>query len=295
MKVENKDGKGNPYHNDDNGQFASANGGGLAVKGFKSANWDRVDPVLIPHIENNFDELFDEYPVLSERIHPTLLRSDEIEDSFAAFGVEVFNIDDDGNVGAPIFCMCLGDVFEKAELMPQVLTSYMRAKSPLVYSIKNGKDLLKTLLTHEYGHMIDNIYALCKNPRSNEIFAFIDRLRENPMPVIQFLDNEIANEIEEESFLTNNSLSLEIFREMADEYNLSNEQMWQKIEDEYGKYASLEKTSATEGFTAAEFLAEGFACMKCLEDEYKTDFMRSFEDKFNKKYNEIIGGYNAKS
>jgi hypothetical protein len=65
------------------------------------------------------------------------------------------------------------------------------------------------------------------------------------------------------------------------EYGLSYFETIDRIDKEYGHYASS---------SISEFLAEAFANMRMLDDKDKTDFMKSFEKIFNRKYEEVLGG-----
>lgn len=128
---------------------------------------------------------------------------------------------------------------------------------------------------HEYGHAIDYLYTLHSDP---DLLAFAERYKTAVQ--IGMKDVNAINDFNAK-VAAGHHLSKEIFDELAKEYGLSNADMTKRILDEYGSYAASSKS---------EFLAEAFANMRVLDDSQKTDFMKSFEAIFNRKFKERFGG-----
>lgn len=139
-----------------------------------------------------------------------------------------------------------------------------------------GSKLRSHLATvdHEYGHAIDVEYALSKNPEIKELANKFRKLQP-----IGSIDTDEAMKVN--GFLKNSkdSLSSEIYKELQEEYGYTPREMYNKVRSEFGSYACSDEK---------EFLAEGFANMRHIPEDEKSEFLREFETKFNKKFNEVI-------
>lgn len=143
------------------------------------------------------------------------------------------------------------------------------------YARRNSKltDSLATVY-HEYGHIIDFNYAIKAVPN---LQSKIDNLEGIYSSIdAQNITND-AIQINRLIFSGGNNLSDKIWYEMKNIYNVTDRQMKSLISTEFGTYATTSKK---------EFLAEGFANMMTLKD--KSDFLKKFEQIFNKEYNNIF-------
>ena len=149
--------------------------------------------------------------------------------------------------------------------------TYTNNMSPL-YSAKRT-DL--ATIPHEYGHAIDTAYVLAKDKKMRayaEKYATPQKISESDIEGITDFNIALSK--------SDSRLSKEIFDELQSEYGLTYGGTIMKIAEEYGTYASS---------SISEFLAEGFANMRMLDDSEKTDFKKSFEKVFNRKYKEVLG------
>jgi hypothetical protein len=160
----------------------------------------------------------------------------------------------------------------KAKSVSEHTSRYDEVFSPLV----GAKNADLATIAHEYGHSIDYAYTLAKEPK---LKAFADKYK--TARKITADDIQIINDFNLALSKSDKRLSREIFNELQEEYGLDYMGTVMRIDQEYGSYASS---------SISEFLAEGFANMRTLPAEDKTDFMKSFEKIFNRKYNETFGG-----
>ena len=142
-------------------------------------------------------------------------------------------------------------------------------------ALQNVKRCDLATIPHEYGHAIDYAYVLAKEPKLKE---FAEKYR-IPQKVSGIKDVNAINAFNLAVNKSNSRLSKEIFDELQKEYNLDYMGTVMRIDAEYGHYASS---------SISEFLAEGVANMRMLPDADKTDFMKSFEKIFKRKFDEVL-------
>ena len=144
------------------------------------------------------------------------------------------------------------------------------------YKIRNSKltDSLATVY-HEYGHIIDFNYAIKTIP---DLKSKIEKI-EGIYSLKEAKDiSESALEINNLIALGKNNLSDKIWTSLKQKYKITSEDNFKKlITKELGTYAITSKK---------EFLAEGFANMMTLKE--KSDFVKAFEEVFNKEYNRVF-------
>lgn len=143
-------------------------------------------------------------------------------------------------------------------------------------ALYNAKRTDLATIPHEYGHAIDTAYVLAKDEKMRTYahkFSTPQKISKSDIEEITDFNIALSK--------SDSRLSKEIFDELQEEYGLTYGGTIMKIAEEYGTYASS---------SISEFLAEGFANMRMLDDTQKTDFMKSFEKIFNRKFNEVLGG-----
>ena len=283
MKVQNKDGKGNPYHSDSNGQFTSANGGGGASNSFADFDWGDTDAVLMPHLENIIDDLTKKFPTQMSEIGMKLKYHDDDLPHSAVAGVvfNPFKRNRETKKYETTFSLSLSWVFyNKERVLEEINYLYEKRHSPMALLSDNEK--IQAIITHEYGHIIAKMFMLKTNP---DLLNRIKSMQQEPSSVFSW-------EVAEDLIKQNKECPLEtsILNELGKEYGLDGSDLNDRIANEYGTYASGLPDRLYDNFDEREFFAEALACMIHLEDDKKTDFMRSFEDIFKRKYGEVFGG-----
>lgn len=236
---------------------------------FDSIKLTGIDDDYSPDVESTFNGLMNDYPVqgLSVKTHTS-------KSEFGHFQGQIKGVKRNGEQCAVWNNeICINKTYHqnKAISGKHHIANYKDRKSALQYAERC--DL--ATIPHEYGHAIDSAYVLAKKP---ELKAFIDKYKTAQKISIQ--DIKQINAFNLEIAKSNSRLSKEIFDELQKEYNLDYMGTIQRIDKEYGHYAAS---------SISEFLAEGFANMRLLPDESKTDFMKSFEKIFNRKFNEVFG------
>ena len=282
MKVDNKGGKGNPYHSDDNGQFTTAIGGG-ASDSFTEFDWGDTDPVLMPHLENIIDDLTKKFPTQMSEIGMTLKYYDRDLPPTALAGVifNPFKRNRETKEYETTFSLAISWVFyNKERTLEETNYLYEKRHSPMVLLSDNEK--IQAVITHEYGHIISKMFMLKGNP---DLLNRIKSMQQKPSSVFSW---EVADDLLKQN--RECPLETSVLDELAKEYGLSGDDLNDRIANEYGTYASGNPDIFYDNFDEREFFAEAFACMIHLEDNKKTDFMRSFERIFNRKYKEAFGG-----
>lgn len=293
MKVENKGDKGNPWHNDSNGEFTTAHGGSVSAEtreeiirqsNFVEEELTTLDDDTRSIIKNGFRNLIEKYPAgigeigfkLDMRTTYTVGYNTMALNSFDAFAPDYKNM---GNVLGPSFGITLLPdkfMFDAAYSAKELL---YRNNSPLARNARKfgPQEAVEAILSHEYAHALSTMYALRKQP---ELLSFIKQWQSQSM---SYEEIESSADVKMfENFHKNNyMLEDEIVSEMANELKIGMDKFWDVVAKEYGRYAR---------HSYLEFFAEAFMCMRHLQDNEKTDFMRSFERIFNRKYKEVFGG-----
>lgn len=237
---------------------------------FESIKLSGIDADYAPDIEETFTGLMDEYPV--EGLH---VKTNRASTEFGHFQGGIKGTKKNGEQYAVLeneICISKSSYKDKATSEAEHLYNYKDRESAL----QNAARLDLATVPHEYAHAIDHAYVLAKEP---ELKAFADRYK-TPRKVTAKDISEI-NDFNVKVNKSNSRLSKEIFDELQKEYGLDYMGTIMRIDAEYGHYASS---------SISEFLAEAFANMQMLEDANKTDFMKSFERIFKRKFKEVLGG-----
>jgi hypothetical protein len=236
---------------------------------FDSFKLSGIDADYIPDIEDTFNGLMNDYPVKGLNV-----KTNRAEGEFGHFQGGVKGVTRKGEQCAIVeneICISKTAYVNKATSTKEHTYNYKHRDSALQHASRC--DL--ATIPHEYGHAIDCAYVLAKD---SELKAFADKFI--TAQKISVGDISKINDFNRKLAKSNNRLSKEIFDELQKEYNLDYMGTIMRIDQEYGHYASS---------SISEFLAEGFANMRILPDEDKTDFMKSFERIFNRKFNEVFG------
>jgi len=130
---------------------------------------------------------------------------------------------------------------------------------------------------HEYAHFLDNQSVILNNPG---LFELSKKLSSNPIK-LEYNDIGMYNNFNRLLTSGKDNLSNSIWDSLKTHYNYSQREMLLKVRSELGSYASSD---------VSEFLAEGFANMNSLPDNKKTEFIKLFEEEFNKEYKRKLGG-----
>ena len=237
---------------------------------FESMKLTGIDEDYLPDIKDTFEGLMRDYPVKGLNV-----KTNRASSEFGHFTGGIKGIKKDGKQYA-IFeneiCISKASYESKALSIKEHIRNYEHRKSAL----KSAKGVDLATIPHEYGHAIDSAYVLAKDPA---LKAFADKYKTAQKINIANIDE--INDFNRAIAKSDKRLSKEIFDELQKEYGLDYMGTIMRIDKEYGSYASS---------SVSEFFAEAFANMRLLDDKDKTDFMRSFERIFNRKFNEVFGG-----
>lgn len=236
---------------------------------FESMKFTGIDADYIPDIEGAFSGLMDDYPIA--KLH---VKTNRAEREFGHFQGGIKGTKKQGEQYAVLeneICISKASYKNRATSTDEHIYNYKSRESAL----QNVKRCDLATIPHEYGHAIDHAYVLAKETKLRE---FAERYR-TPQKVVSIKDVNAINDFNMAVNKSNSRLSKEIFDELQKEYNLDYMGTVMRIDAEYGHYASS---------SISEFLAEAFANMRMLPDAEKTDFMKSFEKIFNRKFNEVL-------
>lgn len=234
---------------------------------FKSVRYTNIDKEYAKEIDKQFLDLQNKYPINKGNIQITARKAKSY------LGQYSYGISTSKSKGVTYVSyndvISISNVHHKTkEVSNKIhLSTYKRRGSPLRSDIAT--------VDHEYGHAIDAYYGLMKN---KDMMNLADKYRTK----VQLHYGNMIDEINElNGFLGGGQsfLSEELYQDLRNELNLTPLEMNKKIEEELGDYAISDRK---------EFLAEGFATMRHLPEEEKTDFIQRFENLFNKKFNEVI-------
>ena len=241
-----------------------------AANSFESIKLTGIDADYIPKIENTFNGLMMDYPVkgLSVKTHKS---ANEFGHYLGGIEGITKNGEDYARFNSTV---SISNVLHKnkAKSASEHISRYDEVFSPLA----GAKNADLATLSHEYGHAIDYAYTLANEPK---LRAFAEKYK----TAIKITDADIQeiNAFNTALGRSDKRLSREIFNELQAEYGLDYMGTIMRIDQEYGSYASS---------SISEFLAEGFSNMRVLPEESKSDFMKSFERIFNRKFKETFGG-----
>lgn len=237
---------------------------------FDSVKLTGIDADYLPDIESTLDGLMMDYPISGLRVSTS--RSTR---EFGHFQGGVKGTKKGGEQYAVTeneVCISKSSYCDKATSTDEHKRVYEYRESAL----KDVERCDLATIPHEYGHAIDHAYVLAKEP---DLRAVAEKYA-TPQKIASMSDVEAINDFNRAVAKSNSRLSKEIFDELQEEYGLDYMGTVMRIDQEYGSYASS---------SVSEFLAEAFANMRMLPDDQKTDFMRSFEKIFNRKFNEVLG------
>lgn len=248
----------------------SVNSGKIKQTTFDSFKLTGIDDDYIPDIEDTFNGLMNDYPIkgLSVKTEDTL-------GEFGHFNGQVKGTKINGEQYAVWNNeICISKTLHKNKVTSteEHIRNYQRRHSAL----QNAEHVDLATIPHEYAHAIDSAYVLAKDPLLKDFadaYKTAQKVGANDIKAI----NDFNRALDKSDL----RLSKEIFDELRNEYGLDYIETIMRIDQDYGSYASS---------NIAEFLAEGFANMRILDDKDKTDFMKSFEKIFNRKFNEVLGG-----
>lgn len=170
------------------------------------------------------------------------------------------------------------------ELMDNKENSLKRHKR--TYGLRGSRlkvdETALTTVDHEYAHAIDTKYLVLKEPSLQD---FINKYQTKQ--TYTFADVSIINKFNNAMHTNDKGLSSVVFERMKNNRKLASDTEFNKIvKEELGSYAATNKK---------EFLAEGFANMRHLKEEEKTEFIKEFEDIFNDEFRKVIlNGANTK-
>lgn len=237
---------------------------------FNSIDLSKIDEEYAPIVENTFNGLMKDYPVQNLNI-----KTHKSADEFGNFKGGIKGITKNGEQ----YAVCDSSISisrilnkNKATSTAEHIARYDEVFSPL----SKSKKVDLATIPHEYGHAIDYAYTLAKDPK---LRAFAEKYTTAQKVTKQ--DIQDINDFNIAVTKSDKRLSKEIFDELQKEYELDYMGTVMRINQEYGSYASS---------SVSEFLAEGFSNMRTLDEADKTDFMKSFEKIFNRKYKEVLGG-----
>lgn len=237
---------------------------------YKNIKLNGVDADYSPRITETLDGLISDYPIegLTVKTHSS-------DEEFGHFIGGVKSITKNGEN----YAVYDSEISISRDLHKNkaVSTEAHRATySNNMSRLENSANADRATLPHEYGHAIDTAYVLAKDDKLRAVaekYATAQKITEKDIEALTDYNIALAK--------SDSRLSKEIFDELQAEYGLSYGGTIMRIADEYGTYASS---------SISEFLAEGFANMRMLDDADKTDFMRSFEKIFNRKFDEVLRG-----
>ena len=236
---------------------------------FNSLKLSGIDKDYAPQVEDTFNTLMSDYPVQGLNV-----KTNNSKDEFGNFKGGIKGITKNGEQYA-----VLENAIEisgylhknKATSTESHIDSYNEKLSPLA----NAKNVHLATIPHEYGHAVDSAYVLAKDAN---LRAFADKYKTPQKVSVE--DIEKINDFNLALSKSDKRLSKEIFDELQQEYGLNYMGTVMKVSQEYGVYA---------GSSISEFLAEGVSNMYTLDEADKTDFMKSFEKIFDRKYKEVLG------
>lgn len=237
---------------------------------FDSVKLTGIDDDYLPDIQNTLDGLMSDYPIKGLTV-----KTNKASTEFGHYNGQVKGVTRNGKqyaVWNNEICYSRLSHKNKATSAEEHRYNYNARMSALA----NAKRCDLATIPHEYAHAVDVAYTLARDPK---LKAFADRYQTpQPITVADVMD---INDFNLALHRSDHRLSKEIFDELQTEYGLDYGGTIMRIADEYGTYAAS---------SIAEFLAEATANMRVLPDADKTDFMRSFERVFNRKFNEVLGG-----
>lgn len=237
---------------------------------FDSFKLSGIDADYASEIEETFVGLMRDYPVKGLSV-----KTNRASGEFGHYSGNVIGTKKNGEqyaVWNSEICISITYNKDKATSTKEHLYNYKRRNSAL----QNAERADLATIPHEYAHAIDSAYVLAKD---NILRDFAEQYKTAKKVSVQ--DIREINDFNKFLSASDARLSKEIFDELQTEYGLSYFETIDRIDKEYGSYASS---------SISEFLAEGFANMRVLPEESKTDFMKSFEKIFNRKFKETFGG-----
>lgn len=233
---------------------------------FGNVRYNSIDKDFAEVLDNQFLDLQNTYPINKGNINITARKAKSYLGQYS-YGVSTSKSKGVTYVSYNDVISMSNVHFKNEEIAKKVtLRNYKGRKSPIRSHIAT--------VDHEYGHAIDTQYALLKN---KEMKKLADKYRTKIK-----LERDMVDEINKlNGFLGSSSgrLSEEMYQELRNDFNLTPLEMNSRIGKELGDYATTDRK---------EFLAEGFAAMRHVPEEEKTDFIQRFENIFNKKFNEVI-------
>ena len=236
---------------------------------FDSFKLSGIDPDYAADIEKTFNGLMDDYPLKGLNV-----KTNRAGTEFGHFNGQIIGKNKKGKSYAVWNNeICISKTAMQNE---KLSAAYHKATyDDRMSKLATAKRADLATVPHEYAHAIDSAYTLAKRP---ELQAIADKYK--TAQEITRKDVQGINDFNNALWKSDSRLSKEIFDELQAEYGLSYSGTIQRIGAEYGTYAAS---------SIAEFLAEGFANMRVLNDADKTDFMRSFERIFDRKFKEVLG------
>lgn len=237
---------------------------------YESVKLSGIDDDYVPDITDTFNGLMNDYPIagISVKTHS----------SGEEFGHSIGGIKGVTRNGEQ-YAIADNEISISKQLHKNRGTSidvHRETYSNNLSKLESAERADLATIPHEYAHAIDNAYVLAKDKKMG---AFVEKYKTAQKVTAE--DIETITDFNIALSKSDSRLSKEIFDELQAEYGLSYGGTIMRIADEYGMYASS---------SISEFLAEGFANMRMLDDSQKTDFMKSFERIFNRKYKEVLGG-----
>lgn len=237
---------------------------------FDSFKLSGVDPEYAAEIEETFNGLMHDYP-----IEGLTVKSNRASTEFGHYNGQIIGKTVNGHKNYAQWnseiCISKGGMQNRKQSTELHTATYEDRMSKLA----TAKRCDLATVPHEYAHAVDAAYTIAKTPEFQTI-----RDKYKTAQQITMADVQSINDFNNALWKSDSRLSKEIFDELQAEYGLTYTGTIQRIGAEYGTYAAS---------SIAEFLAEGFANMRVLDDADKTDFMRSFERIFNRKFNEVLG------
>ena len=246
----------------------SVNSGKISQITFDSFKLNGIDADYVPDIEDTFYGLMRDYPVKGLSV-----KTNKASSEFGHYSGNVIGTKKNGEqyaVWNSEICISKTSYKDKATSTDEHILNYTQRNSAL----QNAKRVDLATIPHEYAHAIDSAYVLAKD---NILRDFAEQYK--TAKKISAKDIREINDFNVFLSKSDMRLSKEIFDELQKEYGLDYMGTIMRIDQEYGSYASS---------SISEFLAEGFANMRVLPEESKTDFMRSFEKIFNRKFDEVL-------
>ena len=239
---------------------------------YEKVNLNGIDSDFREEIENELLMLANDYPINNKEISIKTNKTTK-EFGHAASGIRGSNRKDGYYAVKDMHISYSKDLHSNTAISKKYHEmNYQRRESKLA----NSANAYKATIAHEYAHQIDNMYLFKKKP---ELYEFVQKY--NKPQKITSADIKAINDVNKAINSDSSRMSIIIFNRMSKELNIPQSAMYGEIMDNYGFYA---------GSSASEFLAEAFTNMINLEDEYKTDFMKTFEKIFNEEFDKVLRG-----